>query len=97
MDAFCSAVITKTNTVASVRNILQAVELLTSATQQQAPGKSPIRHTWNGNVARKARLHTTELPRLKSAHACGSHLGIPPYVQELFDSWIFLNGTVART
>ena len=50
MGAFCYPIITETNTVASVRDNLQAVDFLTSANQQDAPGKSPIWYTWRSET-----------------------------------------------
>ena len=55
MGAFCSAIITETNSVASVRDTLQAVEFLTRANQQDAPGKSPIWYPWKSETLEKQR------------------------------------------
>ena len=41
MGTFCSTIITETNTVASVRDTLPAVEFLTSANQPHTPGRAP--------------------------------------------------------
>ena len=57
MGALCSAIITETNTVASVRDTLQAVEFVTSANQQDAPGKSPIWYTWRSETLENSAIH----------------------------------------
>ena len=61
MGAFCSAMITETNIVASVRNILQAVEFLNSAHQQPNPkGRTlcPSRLSCQGSSRRTSAART---------------------------------------
>ena len=72
MGALCSAIIPETNTVASVRDTLQAVEFLTRTNQQRGYTKShrnPTRLSCQG---------------LQSAHPCGSHVERPSSAQEPF-------------
>ena len=71
MGAFCFAIIPETNTVAGVRDTLQAVEFLTRANQQHATGKSPIWYTWRSETLKKKQTSSVSLANVaRSAGHC---------------------------